>query len=384
MSPRDYFFNDEHEAFRETVRRFVDKEIRPKINEWETNGCYDRAIFKRMGELGFLGLGYPVEYGGQEADIRMSIVFWEEISRCGAMGFPMSVCVQTDMASPSLAHAGNHAQKDKYLKAVCSGEKIIAVAITEPNYGSDVANIETKAVLEGDYYRVNGSKMFITNGTQADVINTVVRTGGPGYQGVSLLLIDADTPGFSVGRKLEKMGMLSSDTAELVFEDCMVPRENLLGREGEGFFALMAGLERERLSACALSYTGAQVALEEAIKYAKARVQFNKPIIRHQVIAHMLADMATEIEACKRLAYHAASLVEKGISCNREVSMAKLYCTETANRVIDRAVQIHGGYGFMKEYIVERLYRDARLATIGAGTSQIMRHIIVRELGLRE
>lgn len=383
MNSQDYFFNDEHNAFRETVRRFIQKEVRPKIDEWEHNGCYDRAIFKRMGDLGFLGLGYPAEYGGQDADIKMTIVFWEELCRCGAMGFPMSVCVQTDMASPSLNAAGTHEQKVRYLKPVCSGDKIIAVAITEPNHGSDVANIETRAALEGDHYRVNGSKMFITNGTQADVINTVVRTGGPGYEGVSLLLIDTDTPGFSVGRKLDKMGMKSSDTAELVFEDCMVPKENLLGQEGQGFFALMAGLERERLSACVLAYMGAQVAMEESIRYARERVQFNRPIIRHQVIAHMLADMATEVEASKRLAYHAAALVDGGIPCNKEVSMAKLFCTETSLKVIDRAVQVHGGYGFMDEYLVSRLYRDAKVGTIGAGTSQIMRHVIIREMGMR-
>jgi alkylation response protein AidB-like acyl-CoA dehydrogenase len=337
-----------------------------------------------MGALGFLGLSYPSEYGGQDADIKMTLVFWEELCRCGALGFPMSVFVHTDMASPSLAHVGNHEQKNKYLRSICSGDKLIAVAITEPNHGSDAANIGTKAVLDGDCYRVNGSKMFITNGTKADVINTVVRTGGPGYRGVSLLLIDTDTPGFSVGRKLDKMGMRSSDTAELVFEDCMVPKDNLLGQEGHGFYALMAGLEKERLSACTLSYMGAQMALEEAVRYAKTRIQFGKPIIGHQVVAHMLAEMATEVEAGRRLAYHAASLYGAGIGCNMEVSMAKLFCSEMALRVINNAVQIHGGYGFMKEYMVERLYRDAKLSTIGGGTSQIMKYIISKELELRE
>lgn len=380
---RDVFFGDEHEAFRDSMRRFVAKEISPQIDEWEEQGCYDKAIFKRMGDLGLLGLSYPMEYGGQEADIRMSLVFWEELCRCGALGFPMSVMVHTDMASPSLAHAGSDRQKDKYLRPVCSGEKLMAIAMTEPNHGSDVASIETRAILEGDFYRVNGTKMFITNGTKADVINTVVRTGGPGVGGISLILIDTDTPGFSVGKKLNKMGMLSSDTAELVFEDCLVPKENLLGEEGKGFYALMAGLEKERLSACALSYMGAEVALDEAIKYAQTRIQFGKPIISFQVISHMIADMATEIEAGKRLAYHAASMYDAKMECNKEVSMAKLFCSEMALKVIDRAVQIHGGYGFMREYVVERLYRDAKLITIGAGTSQIMKHIIIREMGLR-
>ena len=232
---RDVFFSEEHDAFRETMRRFVAKEITPRIDEWEEQGCYDKAIFKRMGDLGLLGLSYPAEYGGQEADIRMSIVFWEELCRCKALGFPMSVAVQTDMASPSLAHVGSKEQKEKYLKGVCSGETLMAIAMTEPNHGSDVASIEMRALRDGDFYRANGTKMFITNGTKADVINTVVRTGEPGYGGISLLLIDTDTPGFSVGRKLNKMGMLSSDTAELVFEDCLVPKENLLGKKGHGF-----------------------------------------------------------------------------------------------------------------------------------------------------
>jgi acyl-CoA dehydrogenase len=379
----DYFFHDEHIMFRENVRRFVQKEVVPKVAEWEANGCYDKSIFKRMGELGLLGLSYPEEHGGQGADIKMSIVFWEELCRSGALGFAMSTMVQTDMATPSLAHVGNACQKEKFLKAACSGEILMSVAITEPNHGSDVASINTRAILEGDHYRVNGTKMFITNGTQADVINTVVRTGGPGHRGVSLLLIETDTPGFSVGRKLEKMGLHSSDTAELVFDDCMVPRENLLGEEGQGFYALMQGLERERLAGCALAYSAAEMALEESLSYAVHRTQFGKPIIGFQAVNHMIAEMATEVEAGKRLAYHAAAMADAGVRCNKEVSMAKLFCSEMALRVLDKAVQIHGGYGLMKEFLVERLYRDIKLFTIGAGTSQIQKNIILTEMGLR-
>ncbi len=380
---KEYFFNDEHNAFRETMRRFVSKEIEPKIDEWEEAGCYDRSIFNRMGELGLLGLSYPAQYGGAEADNKMSIVFWEELCRCGALGFPMSVMVQTDMATPSLAHVGTHQQKERYLKGACSGELLIAIGMTEPNHGSDLADIETRAVPEGDYYRVNGSKMFITNGTKAEAINALVRTGGPGYKGCSLLLIDTNTPGFSIGKKLKKMGCLSSDTAELVFEDCLVPKGNLLGKEGEGFYALMQGLEKERQTTCALSYMAAQVALDESIRYAKSRIQFKKPIISHQVIGHMIAEMVTDVEAMKRIFYHAAALYDAKIPCNLEVSMAKLFCTEQALKVVDKAVQIHGGYGYMREYKVERLYRDIKLMTIGAGTSQVMKHVIIREMGLR-
>jgi len=380
---KDYFFEEEHHIFRETVRRFVQKEVAPKIEEWEEKGCYDKAIFPRMGELGLLGLRYPEEYGGQGADMKTSLVFWEEMCRCGALGFPMSLFVHTDMASPSLAHVGTHEQKEKFLKPFCAGEKLLAIAMTEPNHGSDLASIKTRAVPEGDYYRVNGSKMFITNATQADVINTVVRTGGPGHKGISLLLIETKTPGFSVSRKLEKMGMHSSDTTELIFEDCLVPKENLLGEEGRGFYALMQGLEMERLSGSVLGYMGAEIALEEAIKYATQRVQFDQPIANFQAIGHMIADMATAVEAGKRLVYHCAMMYEAGIRCNKEASMAKLFCSEMALRVVDQAVQIHGGYGYMKEFPVERLYRDLKLLTIGAGTSQIQKNVILTEMGLR-
>ncbi|MBU2550225.1 MAG: acyl-CoA dehydrogenase family protein [Proteobacteria bacterium] len=380
---KDYFFNEEHDMFRESVRRFVQKEITPRIDEWEEKGCYDRAIFNRLGELDLLGLKYPEEYGGANADIKTSIVFWEELSRCGGLGFVMSVMVQTDMATPSLAHAGSHELKQKFLTGAIRGEKLFSIGITEPDYGSDAASIKTRAVAEGDFYRVNGAKMFITNGTQADVINCVVRTGGPGSKGVSLLLIETDTPGFSVGRKLNKMGNHSSDTAELIFEDCMVPRENLVGEENKGFYALMGGLEMERLSGAALSYMGATLAMEESIRYATERTQFGKPLMSFQVLNHMIADMATEIEAGKRLAYHAASMYDAGQRCNKEVSMAKYYCSELAKRVCDRAVQIHGGYGYMREFLVERLYRDVRLYSIGGGTSEIQKNVILAEMGLR-
>ena len=381
---RECFFTDEHNMFRESVRRFVQKEIAPHVDQWEARGCYDKSIFKRMGDLGFLGLSYPVEYGGQAADIRTSIVFWEEICRSGSLGFAMSTLVHTDMASPALAHAGGEYLREKFLKPACRGDILLAIAITEPDHGSDVASMKTRAVLEGDHYRVNGTKMFITNGTQADAINTVVRTGGPGHRGVSLLVIETDTPGFSVGRKLEKMGLHASDTAELVFEDCMVPKENLIGEEGYGFYHLMKGLERERLAGCALAYMGAEMALDEAMKYALQRTQFGRPIMAFQAVNHMIAEMATDLEAGKRLAYHAAAMADAGIRCNKEVSMAKLFCSEMALRVVDKAVQIHGGYGLMKEFLVERIYRDVKLFTIGAGTSQIQKNIIISEMGGRD
>jgi acyl-CoA dehydrogenase len=382
-SKDSYFFNEEHRAFRASVRRFVEKEVTPKADEWEEKGCYDKTIFKRMGDLGLLGIKYPVEYGGQEADTRMNLVWMEEMCRCKALGFVMSLFVHTDMASPALNNVGTKEQKDKYLRGVCTGEKLMAVAMTEPNHGSDVASIETRAVLEGDYYRLNGAKTFITNGTQADFIDVVARTGGPGVKGISLLLVDTDSKGFSVSKKFHKTGLLSSDTTELVFEDVMVPQKNLLGKENQGFYALMTGLESERLSLAVLAYMGAAMALDESIKYARERMQFDRPIGNFQAIAHQLSDMATDLEASKRLVYHAALLYDSGVKCPTEVSMAKVFAAEAACRVVANAVQIHGGYGYIREYLVDRLYRDIRLFNIGGGTREMMRDIIAKEMGFR-
>ena len=377
------YFNEEHHIFRKSFRDFVKKEIRPYAEEWEESETYPREIFKRMGDLGFLGVSYPEEYGGGGGDYFTTIVFAEEISRCGALGFAMSVLVQTDVASPALNEFGTHEQKLKFLKPVLAGEKIIALGVTEPNHGSDVASLETTAAREGDHYVIKGNKIFITNGTQADLISLGVRTGpGEGEKGLSLIIFETRTPGFSVGRKLKKMGMHSSDTAELFFDDCIVPVENLLGKEGQGFYGIMSGFENERLVGAALSYSGAEVALELSLQYGKQRIQFGKPIGQFQVISHMLAEMATDIEAARQLTYHAAWLKSKGKPCRKEVQMAKLFATEIATQVANKAVQIFGGYGYMQEYEVERICRDVRLANIGAGTSQIMKNIIAKLLGL--
>ena len=377
------YFTEEHNIFRKSLKDFVKKEIRPYAEEWEEAGVYPREIFKRMGDLGFLGVSYPEEYGGGGGDYFTTIVFAEEISRCGALGFAMSVLVQTDIASSAIIDLGTHEQKLKYLKPVLAGEKIIALGVTEPNHGSDVASLETTAIKDGDHYIIKGSKIFITNGTQADLITLGVRTEPEkAEKGISLIIFETNTPGFSVGRKLKKMGMHSSDTAELFFDDCIVPAENLLGRKGEGFYAIMLGFENERLVGAAMSYSGAEVALELSLQYAKQRIQFGRPIGQFQVISHMLSEMATDIEAARQLTYHAAWLKSKGRPCRKEVHMAKVFATEIANQVANKAVQIFGGYGYMQEYEVERIYRDVRLANIGAGTSQIMKNIIAKQLGL--
>jgi len=377
------YFTEEHNIFRKSLKDFVKKEIRPYAEEWEEAEVYPREIFKRMGDLGFLGVSYPEEYGGGGGDYFTTIVFAEEISRCGALGFAMSVLVQTDIASSAIIDLGTHEQKLKYLKPVLAGEKIIALGVTEPNHGSDVASLETTAIKDGDHYIIKGSKIFITNGTQADLITLGVRTEpGKAEKGISLIIFETNTPGFSVGRKLKKMGMHSSDTAELFFDDCIVPAENLLGRKGEGFYAIMLGFENERLVGAAMSYSGAEVALELSLQYAKQRIQFGRPIGQFQVISHMLSEMATDIEAARQLTYHAAWLKSKGKPCRKEVHMAKVFATEIAGQVANKAVQIFGGYGYMQEYEVERIYRDVRLGNIGAGTSQIMKNIIAKQLGL--
>ena len=377
------YFSEEHNIFRKSVRDFVKKEIRPYAEEWEEAESYPREIFKRMGNLGFLGLSYPEEYGGGGADYFTNIVFAEEISKCGTLGFAMTVLVQTDIATPAINEYGTHEQKLKYLKPALAGEKIIALGVTEPNHGSDVSSLETTAVKDGENYIIKGSKIFITNGTQADLITLGVRTGlGKSEKGLSLIIFETKTPGFSVGRKLKKMGMRSSDTAELFFDDCVVPAENLLGEEGQGFYAIMAGFENERLVGAAMSYSGVEVALDLSIKYARKRIQFGRPIGQFQAISHMLSEMATDIEAAKQLTYHAAWLRSNGKPCRKEVHMAKVFATEMANQVANKAIQIFGGYGYMQEYEVERIYRDVRLANIGAGTSQIMKNIIAKQLGL--
>jgi len=377
------YLREEHNIFRKSVRDFVKKEIRPHAEEWEEAEIYPREIFKRMGDLGFLGLSYPEEYGGGGADYFTSIVFAEEISKCGTLGFAMSVLVQTDIATPAINEYGSHEQKLKYLNPALAGEMIVALGVTEPNHGSDVSSLETTAVKDGKNYIIKGSKIFITNGTQADLITLGVRTGpGKSEKGLSLILFETKTQGFSVGRKLKKMGMHSSDTAELFFDDCVVPAENLLGEEGQGFYAIMAGFENERLAGAAMSYSGAEVALDLSLKYARQRIQFGRPIGQFQVISHMLSEMATDIEAARQLTYHAAWLKSEGKPCRKEVHMAKVFATEIANQVANKAVQIFGGYGYMHEYEVERIYRDVRLANIGAGTSQIMKNIIAKQLGL--
>ena len=377
-------FTDEHEMLRRTVRAFVEKEVAPHVDAWEEAGCIPREFWRRLGELGLLGLEFPIEYGGGGGDFLSSVVLGEEMARCRSGGVAFSVLVHTDMSSPWLTRYGTEAQKRAYLPGIVRGETVCALGITEPGTGSDMAGITTRAVRDGNRYLLTGSKIFITNGVYGDLYFVAARTGAGTadrrHAGISMLLVEGGTPGFTVSRRLDKMGMRASDTAELSFQECPVPRANLLGEEGRGFHQLAAGLQRERIMAAVLALSGAAKALDDTTAYLRERQAFDGPLAGKPVLRHRVADMATEIEAARHLVYHAAALYTAGQACVTPVSMAKLFATEVANRVAYQAVQLHGGYGYMREFPVERFFRDVRLWPIASGTSEIMREIIAKRL----
>ncbi|HEX7212937.1 MAG TPA: acyl-CoA dehydrogenase family protein [Methylomirabilota bacterium] len=377
-------FTDEHEMLRRTVRAFVEKEVVPHVDAWEETGGIPRAFWRRLGELGLLGLEFPTEYGGGGGDFLSSVVLGEEMARCRSGGVAFSVLVHTDMSSPWLTRFGTEAQKQAYLPGIVSGETVCALGITEPGTGSDMAGIATRAVRDGDRYRLTGTKIFITNGVHGDLYFVAARThAGTAerrHAGISMFLVERGWPGFTVSRRLDKMGMRASDTAELSLQECPVPAANLLGEEGRGFHQLAAGLQRERIMAAVLALSGAGQALEDTTAYLRERHAFDGPLAGKQVLRHRVADMATEIEAARHLVHHAAALYTAGEDCVTAVSMAKLFATEVANRVAYQAVQLHGGYGYMREFPVERFFRDVRLWTIASGTSEIMREIIAKRI----
>ncbi len=379
-------FTEEHERFRATVRSFVDREIVPHVEQWEAEGQIPRSLWLRMGELGLLGVEYDEKYGGSGADFLTTVVLAEELARSRSGSLAMAVGVHTDMASPHLYYTGSEALKEKYIPAICRGEKICALAVTEAGGGSDVAAIKTRARRDGDRYLLNGSKMFITNGLQAGLFFVAARVeegeAGRRHRGISMFLVERGSPGFTVGRKLDKMGMRASDTAELAFQDVPVAAEHLLGQEGKGFYEVMRIFQRERLMAGVHAVAMCQRALEDTIAYARERQAFGGPLSEKQVIRHKLADMATLIEAGRWMTYAACLKFGAGEDAVKEISMVKLFTGEMANRIAYDAVQIHGGYGYMREYPVERFYRDARLLTIGGGTSEIMKEIIAKGLDL--
>ncbi len=376
-------FSDEHEQLRASIRQYVESELAPSADDWEREGDFPTSVFTRMGELGFLGLSYPDAYGGGGGDYLCNIVLAEEMCRCNSGGLAMAVAVQTDMAVPPVFKFGTEEQKQRYLAPAVRGEKVFCLGITEPDAGSDVAGIKTTARKVEDGWVVNGSKIFITNGRRADVMTLVAKTDrDAGHQGISLFLVDTDTPGFHVARTLDKLGMHTSDTAEITFTDMFLPQDALLGKEGDGFYNISWELQGERLVGSAGSIAGARRTFEAALAYSSQRETFGKPIGKHQVIRHALADMATEIEAAQQLVYAAAWKVNQGEYPVREISMAKLLTGEVSWKVADKALQIFGGYGYTMDFPIQRGWRDSRLIRIGGGTDEVMRDVIGKMEGL--
>jgi alkylation response protein AidB-like acyl-CoA dehydrogenase len=381
-SGKHFIFTEEHDQLRESIGSFVTRELAPHAMEWEETTFPD-WVFSRMGELGFLGLTFPEEYGGQGGDYFCSIVLAEEMTRCNSGGVAMGVAVHTDMATPPILAFGTEEQKQRYLVPSIRGEKISCLGITEPDAGSDVAGIKTRAVRDGDDYVINGSKTYITNGHRADFIVLVTKTDpDAGYDGFTLFLVDMDLPGVIREKKLEKLGMHSSDTALLAFQDVRVPADAVLGQVGKGFYHIMWELQGERLCSAAGCVAGAERVFDRTLEYAKERKAFGRSIGHFQVIRHKFAEMATKIETARQLVYTTAWRVANGDYPVREISMAKLYAARIATEVADECIQIHGGAGYMKEYGIERSWRDIRLNRIGAGTDEIMLDYIGRSYGV--
>ena len=379
---RHFIFTDEHEQLRESIRSFVSRELRPHAAEWEETTFPD-SVFRRMGELGFLGLDKPEQYGGQGGDYFSALVLAEEMTGSESGGLAMGVAVHTDMAMPPILAFGTEEQKQEWVVPAIAGEKILCLGITEPDAGSDVANIKTRAVRDGDDWVINGSKTYITNGHRADVIVLVTRTDlDAGYDGFTLFLVPMDAPGVIREEKLEKLGMHASDTALLAFQDVRVPDSAVLGQVGKGFYHIMWELQSERMIGAAGCVAGAQRAFDKTLQYAMERTAFGRPIGKFQATRHKFADMATKIEAARQLTYTTAWRFANGEYPVREISMAKLLSARVFCEVADECLQIHGGAGYMKEYGIERVWRDARLNRIGAGTDEIMLDVIGRSYGL--
>jgi acyl-CoA dehydrogenase len=379
---RSAYLGEEHELLRAQIRRFVNEEIKPRALQWEQDGMVPREVLRRMGELGFLGVRYPAAYGGSDMDTLATAVLSEELGRSTFSGVAITVLVHTDMASVHLFNAGSQALKDRFMPDVVAGRKIVAVGVTEPGAGSDVKAIRTTARRDGDSYVLNGAKMFITNGVHADLYCIAAKTNPEARpsQRISMLLVEKGTPGFRVGRALDKQGWRSSDTAELLFEDCRVPAENLLGEEGRGFYAIMRNFQNERIVIGAMAIGEAQAAIEITLDWVTQRQTFGEPLWSRQTIRQRLAMLAAKVEAGRQLVYHAAWLVTQGIDATKEVSMVKAYCGELVNEVMYACLQFHGGMGYMRESPIERMSRDARVQSIGGGTTEVMLEEVAKRM----
>lgn len=376
------WFQPEHELLRDQVRRFVDEEIKPHAGRWEQDGMVPREVLGRMGSLGFFGIRYAGEYGGSEMDELATVVLAEELGRSTYSGVAITALVHTDMASVHLNNSGNAAQKARWMPSVIAGKVITAVAITEPDAGSDVKAIRTTARREGDAYVLSGSKMFITNGVHADLYFVAAKTAadGPTSKSITIFIVEKGMPGFRVGRALDKHGWHSSDTAELVFEECVVPAANILGEEGRGFYAIMRNFQNERLVLGAMAMGESQAALDLTLDYVKTRKAFGAPLYEKQVIRQRLAMLSAKVEAGRNLIYATAWRAVRGQEVTKEVSMIKAYCGELVNEVMYDCVQFHGGFGFMRESAIERMARDARVQAIGGGATEVMLEEVAKRL----
>jgi acyl-CoA dehydrogenase len=376
------FTTPEHEALREQIARFIAREVEPFGEQWEEDGFTPRDVLRKMGSLGWLGMRYPPEYGGAGADVLTSVMFQEALSLSTFGGFIVTVLVHTDMASPHLVNAGSPAQLEKYLPRIIAGELIAAVAISEPDAGSDVAGIRTRARRDGDHWVINGAKMFITNGVHGDLCFVAAKTDpdAKGSRGISMFLVEKGTPGFRVGRALKKQGWNSSDTAELVFEDCRVPAENLLGEENGGFYAVMKNFQTERIALSAMAVGHARTALRLTADWVKQRKAFGAVLFDKQVIRQRLAMLDAKTQAARAFLYHCAWLASQERDCVREVSMLKALTGELVNEVMYSCQQFHGGMGYMRESPIERLVRDARVLAIGGGATEVMLEEVAKRL----
>ncbi|MDX2165918.1 MAG: acyl-CoA dehydrogenase family protein [Deltaproteobacteria bacterium] len=379
---RDIFSAD-HQLFRDQFRKFAEREIAPRVAEWNERGMSDRETWRKLGEAGYLGANQPAEYGGSGADFLYDAIIMEELADLRAHAIMVSL--HSDIVMPYLVTYGSEAQKQRYLPGAISGEILLGIAMTEPGTGSDLANVQTRARRDGDHYVLNGAKTFISNGQIGDLFVVVCKTdpdAKPPHKGVSLILVEADTPGFVRGRKLDKLGLRGQDTSELAFEDCRVPLDNLLGREGDGFRMLMEKLQQERLTIAIASIASCRRALDDTIAYAKERRAFGQPIAAFQNTPFTLVELATQVEIGQAFVDKLLAAHVRGEEIVSEVSMAKWWTTDLQKRLTSECLQLHGGYGFMREYPIATDYADAAVQSIYAGTNEIMKVIIAKRLGL--
>lgn len=379
----EIYFNKEHGLVRKAVRDFVTKEINPHVDQWEEEGMTPlHDIFKKMGELGFIGIRFDEKYGGEGLDYWYETIVLEECARIHCGGIPMAISVQSNMATPALEQFGSEYIKQTYLKPALKGEMVAAIAVTEPDAGSDVAALKSFAKRDGDHYILNGSKTYITNGLQADYLTLLARTSDdPGYHSFSLFVVPTDIKGFSVSKKLDKLGMRSSDTAELFFDNMKIPVQNLIGVEGEGFIQQMQQFQHERFAVLPMSYIMVEETVKETIEYLKDRVVFGKPLISKQVLRHRLAHWLAQAETIRQMTYHIVRMKIEGQDATREISMGKLLGGNLLNDVTAGCLQMFGGMGFMNEMRISRRFRDARLISIGAGASEVMSEVISKSYG---